>query len=128
MDRGGGAHGPNRRGVGACRGADGRVLRDAARPGVQRDGAARPQFGALDDRGRALFAIREPRPRDLRAAARRYRSEEHTSELQSLLRLSYAVFCLKKNITYPPAHSMPPACITQTLTTDVHTTSRHSIW
>src|SRR3546814_2274293 len=25
------------------------------------------------------------------------RSEEHTSELQSLLRLSYAVFCLKKN-------------------------------
>src|SRR3546814_9940014 len=25
------------------------------------------------------------------------RSEEHTSELQSLLRISYAVFCLKKN-------------------------------
>src|SRR3546814_7012191 len=25
------------------------------------------------------------------------RSEEHTSELQSLMRLSYAVFCLKKN-------------------------------
>src|SRR3546814_10624426 len=25
-----------------------------------------------------------------------YRSEEHTSELQSLMRLSYAVFCLKK--------------------------------
>src|SRR3546814_19373175 len=30
-----------------------------------------------------------------------YRSEEHTSELQSLMRISYAVFCLKKktNIT-----------------------------
>src|SRR3546814_3733083 len=28
--------------------------------------------------------------------SRRERSEEHTSELQSLLRLSYAVFCLKK--------------------------------
>src|SRR3546814_10521293 len=30
------------------------------------------------------------------------RSEEHTSELQSLMRISYAVFCLKKkrNITY----------------------------
>src|SRR3546814_9194938 len=28
---------------------------------------------------------------------RRYRSEEHTSELQSLMRISYAVFCLKKN-------------------------------
>src|SRR3546814_1582875 len=28
--------------------------------------------------------------------ARRLRSEEHTSELQSLMRISYAVFCLKK--------------------------------
>src|SRR3546814_10264299 len=28
--------------------------------------------------------------------ARRTRSEEHTSELQSLMRISYAVFCLKK--------------------------------
>src|SRR3546814_5013312 len=27
------------------------------------------------------------------------RSEEHTSEIQSLLRISYAVFCLKKNNT-----------------------------
>src|SRR3546814_9618997 len=27
----------------------------------------------------------------------RIRSEEHTSELQSLMRISYAVFCLKKN-------------------------------
>src|SRR3546814_5771713 len=26
-----------------------------------------------------------------------YRSEEHTSELQSLMRISYAVFCLNKN-------------------------------
>src|SRR3546814_7965814 len=30
-------------------------------------------------------------------AALRRRSEEHTSELQSLMRISYAVFCLKKN-------------------------------
>src|SRR3546814_10263452 len=28
-----------------------------------------------------------------------HRSEEHTSELQSLMRISYAVFCLKKNTT-----------------------------
>src|SRR3546814_943348 len=28
-----------------------------------------------------------------------YRSEEHTSELQSLMRISYAVFCLKKQTT-----------------------------
>src|SRR3546814_6385633 len=31
-----------------------------------------------------------------RAASLRQRSEEHTSELQSLMRISYAVFCLKK--------------------------------
>src|SRR3546814_5025960 len=29
------------------------------------------------------------------------RSEEHTSELQSLMRISYAAFCLKKTITHP---------------------------
>src|SRR3546814_1525725 len=28
-----------------------------------------------------------------------FRSEEHTSELQSLMRISYAVFCLKKKTT-----------------------------
>src|SRR3546814_5430930 len=33
-------------------------------------------------------------PRDV--PANRSRSEEHTSELQSLMRISYAVFCLKK--------------------------------
>src|SRR3546814_7789285 len=33
---------------------------------------------------------------DLSSYARVARSEEHTSELQSLMRISYAVFCLKK--------------------------------
>src|SRR3546814_7659657 len=33
------------------------------------------------------------------------RSEEHTSELQSLMRISYAVFCLKKKNTYKPYNS-----------------------
>src|SRR3546814_1826369 len=32
-------------------------------------------------------------------ADREHRSEEHTSELQSLMRISYAVFCLKKKNT-----------------------------
>src|SRR3546814_1785858 len=32
----------------------------------------------------------------VRRSARSIRSEEHTSELQSLMRISYAVFCLKK--------------------------------
>src|SRR3546814_2280009 len=31
-----------------------------------------------------------------KAVVAHYRSEEHTSELQSLMRISYAVFCLKK--------------------------------
>src|SRR3546814_5155195 len=33
------------------------------------------------------------------------RSEEHTSELQSLMRISYAVFCLKKKTTQKHTHS-----------------------
>src|SRR3546814_3921861 len=33
------------------------------------------------------------------AAPNAWRSEEHTSELQSLMRISYAVFCLKKKHT-----------------------------
>src|SRR3546814_6603320 len=33
---------------------------------------------------------------DPQSGVPRYRSEEHTSELQSLMRISYAVFCLKK--------------------------------
>src|SRR3546814_6299368 len=34
-----------------------------------------------------------------------WRSEEHTSELQSLMRISYAVFCLKKKTTKNSSHS-----------------------
>src|SRR3546814_7058592 len=34
-----------------------------------------------------------------RSSASSFRSEEHTSELQSLMRISYAVFCLKKKTT-----------------------------
>src|SRR3546814_3312370 len=41
-----------------------------------------------------------PRPEDAasRVVERIVRSEEHTSELQSLMRISYAVFCLNKKI------------------------------
>src|SRR3546814_10230550 len=56
--------------------------------------------------GAIALAIAHERPRarvvatDASAAAlavaQRNRSEEHTSELQSLMRISYAVFCLKK--------------------------------
>src|SRR3546814_10033873 len=41
-------------------------------------------------RGAVYFGAHDPR---------HHRSEEHTSELQSLMRLSYAVFCLKKKNT-----------------------------
>src|SRR3546814_2239674 len=34
-----------------------------------------------------------------------FRSDEHTSELQSLMRISYAVFCLKNKIMHPAAVS-----------------------
>src|SRR3546814_3754271 len=43
--------------------------------------------------GRLVQHQREPGGRVERRAVR---SEEHTSELQSLMRISYAVFCLKK--------------------------------
>src|SRR3546814_10806528 len=44
---------------------------------------------AQDEKG----VLRIPHPE---MAAKFLRSEEHTSELQSLMRISYAVFCLKK--------------------------------
>src|SRR3546814_1138021 len=49
-------------------------------------------------RWRSLARAREPCARWAKIHARfpRARSEEHTSELQSLMRISYAVFCLKK--------------------------------
>src|SRR3546814_7281582 len=39
------------------------------------------------------------------------RSEEHTSELQSLMRISYAVFCLKKKITESQIQNKNKKCI-----------------
>src|SRR3546814_8176781 len=52
-------------------------------------------------RGRRVIAAAQPLDRTDRqppgnVIAHRPRSEEHTSELQSLMRSSYAVFCLKK--------------------------------
>src|SRR3546814_5475763 len=43
----------------------------------------------------AWHQLRQQLPRPFAA----HRSEEHTSEPQSLMRISYAVFCLKKKIT-----------------------------
>src|SRR3546814_1012547 len=63
-----------------------RRFRDRNRPPEKRDASP-------DSRHRLSFprAIRSRLDRQMRE-----RSEEHTSELQSLMRISYAVFCLKQ--------------------------------
>src|SRR3546814_4502429 len=68
-----------------------RLLAPAARAFREGDAAVAAQ-DAVPGQVRILVAAQDPRhqPR----AARR--SEEHTSELQSLMSISYAVFCLKK--------------------------------
>src|SRR3546814_4165941 len=49
-------------------------------------------LGFIDGRGKDIAMLRDP----FGGAFAIGRSEEHTSELQSLMRISYAVFCLKK--------------------------------
>src|SRR3546814_2763962 len=55
-------------------------------PDVSKEAGAEEQFKAVNEAYEAL------------------RSEEHTSELQSLMRISYAVFCLKKKHTINKKH------------------------
>src|SRR3546814_2200794 len=68
------------------------------RPDRARAGAIHPQraVAAAGSGGAA---------RRLAGGLRLRRSEEHTSELQSLMRISYAVFCLKKKKNNTTAHS-----------------------
>src|SRR3546814_1119587 len=57
-------------------------------------------FGMIGDVGGLRNLILVPRD-EHPVPGQHQRSEEHTSELQSLMRISYAVFCLKKkNIKY----------------------------
>src|SRR3546814_7310013 len=51
------------------------------------------QRQAIGNMAAAMLVVAAARGRKIEQAAR---SEEHTSELQSLMRISYAVFCLKK--------------------------------
>src|SRR3546814_3405791 len=62
----------------------------------RREEGAHPRLGDHNANGRDE-QIEERSNRNQRA--HRFRSEEHTSELQSLMRSSYAVFCLKKKNT-----------------------------
>src|SRR3546814_4888382 len=73
--------------------------------GFEQDAAQRRQAVAAEKGAeeQPVGAQRAPRQRE-RAGdivdAVEHRSEEHTSELQSLMRISYAVFCLKKKNHY----------------------------
>src|SRR3546814_3711569 len=60
-----------------------------------------PAPAAVMDRVRRIEAVCRRHGVPMAAAALQFppRSEEHTSELQSLMRISYAVFCLKKKKT-----------------------------
>src|SRR3546814_6284851 len=72
---------------------------------IARRGQAGAGFGVPDRRGRNAAGARA----DAGRVAMPCRSEEHTSELQSLMRISYAVFCLqKKNTPTSPNPPNPP--------------------
>src|SRR3546814_5722615 len=61
-------------------------------------GVSEAVIGALDAASREFFALPEAAKQEIAMArgGRAWRSEEHTSEPQALMRTSYAVFCLKK--------------------------------
>src|SRR3546814_4094923 len=81
---------PARRAAAAGRAAAGRAVRRQGR--VER---ARPPAPSQPGRNAPPQA-----PPGGNAARLQRRSEEHTSELQSLMRISYAVFCLTKKNTH----------------------------
>src|SRR3546814_4183832 len=97
----------------------GLLERPVVRLDIQRGEAPRGAVGQHDPHQllRARIVVVEPgvhqqpleRGRGAADARRALRSEEHTSELQSLMRISYAVFCLKKKTqkqqTQPPGNS-----------------------
>src|SRR3546814_8735982 len=72
---------------------DARAAFHAQRAGRRRNRRPDDPRGRLAD---AELCLGQPRRRCVRRPLRLRRSEEHTSELQSLMRISYAVFSLKK--------------------------------
>src|SRR3546814_6565629 len=71
------------------------ILRDPGERHADHIGYGQPQFGQ-DGGGFILQCFVDARTHESGS-----RSEEHTSELQSLMRISYAVFCLKKKKRKP---------------------------
>src|SRR3546814_5519025 len=84
-------------------------------PAFQTELLARSCYGGCANRRNATAprywrtALRRSTARPM-PLKRKGRSEEHTSELQSLMRISYAVFCLKKKKHSPTTnyHPMKP--------------------
>src|SRR3546814_9135027 len=54
------------------------------------------------------------------------RSEEHTSELQSLMRISYAVFCLKKKTNHTGGEPTLPTCGSVRISWTTHPQTSHT--
>src|SRR3546814_1422174 len=86
--------------------ADGRLIRELARVGTHRDQevSADAFLAGLAVRlpyldGGRMFLV-ATRRLGHSPAPRRLRSEEHTSELQSLMCISYTVLCMTKTIIY----------------------------
>src|SRR3546814_3578123 len=90
-----------------------------------------PHRSDCHDTGRAHAAAGAQRRRrgrlrsDPAVDPERGRSEEHTSELQSLMRISYAVFCLKKKTKTSFGYAVAPDGSYVERKTH-HVTSRHS--
>src|SRR3546814_2822519 len=83
----------------------------ARRPAVEQIVEAMAALRHRDDEARLGGPVTDPRLHRELADDRRERrlhprrSEEHTSELQSLMRISYAVFCLKKKTKHNTNHT-----------------------
>src|SRR3546814_1828491 len=105
---GGGARRPDARAR-----ASGDARGDQGRPEARRYGSdppVAPVGRARDARRMEAYIEEVGKARGLnsltgRAVLSADRSEEHTSELQSLMRISYAVFCLKKKKKHIKSHS-----------------------
>src|SRR3546814_10283948 len=67
-----------------------------------------PAIMPLSTRKTTMLTLYDYLPSQNAWKVRQLRSEEHTSELQSLMRISYAVFCLKKKNHQRPDTNTPP--------------------
>src|SRR3546814_4808537 len=85
----------------------GSVVGTAPQRGLQHDLGRQGRLADDGDRlGGGAAVLLQRGGDDGKVLQRHVRSEEHTSELQSLMRISYAVFCLKKKTKYASTHKL----------------------